>query len=326
MLLAPFSSSPVFPAADARPALRRAVPQLRPVTRHPAVELTLAATPPGGLHYELVSYWEERCRRTVQRTTLTKHITLDWEQPDPGAAVLTYRTAPPALQKPELSALEKALVLLATLYQRLEWDATPTGQLLALRNHAEVLQTWEQVKEELVRRSGGTDEVTQILLTSVETQLQRPERLLASLRHDYAFAFLLPDLYQQRFESGMAYEQEREFPHFFTDTSCWFQERLAVGAPPAAGQATLHLSGTLDATRTDLTAVAYQLNAALAAVGEAPLGAESGAALQGRYEATFHLDAATGWPVWLEVSVQCRAGGDYSKEYFLRLEQLPAAP
>ncbi|MFD2721315.1 hypothetical protein ACFST9_21545 [Hymenobacter monticola] len=306
--------------------LREAISHARPRQLQKPVQLRRQATPPEGLRYALVSFWEERCAGAVKRTTIDKTITLHWKA-QPAAleqAVLTYETAPPVLQKPSLTALEKALLLLASLYQRLEIDATPAGQLLSLRNHAEVLKTWAEVQAELIRRSGGEDEVTQVLLQSVGAQLERPDALLASLRHDYAFAFLWPDLYQQRFESGFYYEQAREFPLFFTDTSLWFRERLEVAEPTAAGQARLRASGNLDAQRTDLDTVARQVDAAFTAAGlTAPPTAPF--ALSGTYEASFDLNPDTGWPVTVEASVICRAGAAYSKEYFLRFEQLPAS-
>ena len=289
----------------------------------PSVQLRLAPTPPGGLTYQVVSYWEERCYTTVQRNTLTKAITLDWVRPTAAQARLTYRATAPTWQKPATSVLERALLLLAELYQHLEFVATSTGRLLALRNHADLLATWQRVQEELVRRSGGEDEITQILLTSLAARLQEPATVLASLRYDYAFAFLVPDFYEQPFATDHWYEQPREFAHFFADTNLWFRERLEVAAPDAAGRCTLHLRGQLDETRTDLRAVAARLNEALAATGHSPLVPLP--PVRATFEATCLLDAATGWPVQTEVVVRCEAGSDYSKEYFLRLEQLPSA-
>lgn len=259
----------------------------------------------------------------VQRTTIEKTVRLGWEQERNEQAVLIHETGPPVLHKADLSAFEKALVLLARLYQRLEIDVTSAGQLLGLRNHAEVLATWADVQQELIQRSGGDDEITQLLLASVHTQLQRPESLLASLHHDYAFAFALPCFYGQRFESAFRYEQARAFPHFFTDTSLCFTERLEVAAPLAAGRATLRLTGLLDPKRTDLSAIDTYIQTALA-VAAAPTAVRTApGALACRYEATYDVDLATGWPVEVEASVRCGAGNAYQKEYFLRLEHLP---
>jgi len=301
---------------------RRLIPHIEPLATQRPVNLVRQATPLGGLRYAQASFWEERCLGVVNRTTIDKTITLHWHLQPNAQAVLTYEAASPVLQKPNLTALEKALLLLATLYQRLEADTTAAGQLLILRNHAEILHTWTAVQEELIRRSGGEDEVTQILLKAVSAQLQQPEAILASLCHDYSFAFLLPDLYHQRFESSFSYEQAREFPLFFTNTSLCFWEHLVVMAPVAAGRARLRVSGSLDATRTNMAAVAQQVDAAFAAAN-LPAHTTSPATLHGTYEAVFDLDLVTGWPITVEASVVCRAGDSYSKEYYLRFEQLP---
>jgi hypothetical protein len=254
-----------------------------------------------------------------------KTIVLDWVRPTETTARLTYRATAPTWQKPATSVLERALLLLADLYQHLELAATPAGRLLALRNHADLLATWQQVQAELVRRSGGEDEITQILLSSLVARLQQPATVLASLRYDYAFAFLVPDFYEQPFATGHWYEQPREFAHFFADTNLWFRERLEVvsAAPDAVGHCTLHLRGQLDEGRTDLLALAKRLNEALQAAGQPALATPQ--PIQATFEASCLLDVASGWPIQTEVVVRCEAGNDYSKEYFLRLEQLPSA-
>ena len=53
---------------------RTAVPHPKPGAFYPPVGLARTATPPGGHHYALTSYWEERCRGVVQRMTLTKKL------------------------------------------------------------------------------------------------------------------------------------------------------------------------------------------------------------------------------------------------------------
>jgi len=259
----------------------------------------------------------------VKRTTLEKKLVLTGELVGKGPVLrCLLTTTQSTFQKPDPTALEKTLLLLATLYQHLELDVSPAGSLLALHNQAQVRQTWPQVQAELVHRSGGEDSVTQRLLAGVDQQLQHPAQLLASLRFDYALGFLWPNFYQQRFEREYRYGQTRCFPLFFPDTDCWFSERLEVGEPPTAGQVKLLLRGALDATRTDLPAVARQVDATLAAAGNgANRPPTTPAAVQGTFEAVYQLDATTGWPVCLDASVCCRANEEYSKEYFLRLEQ-----
>ena len=314
--------APTLPP-PAAPSARRAVPNPHPEGYCLPVRLALHATPPGGVRYALTSFWEARHAGQVQRTTIEKALTLHFEWASAGHGHLTYQAAPPHLRKPDPSAFEKALLLLATLYQHLELDVSPAGQLLALRNYAAILAAWQAVQQELVQRSGGEDDVTQQLLASVGGLLQTPANFLVSLGYDYTFGWLLPDFYGQRFESGWRYEQPRCFARFFAAADMWFAEQLELGPAPAAGQVALHLRGQLDASRTDLAAVAEQVDAERVAAGiVAP--ATSPTAIAGAYEATYLLDQATGWPVALDASVWCQAGPDYRKEYFFRLEQLPA--
>lgn len=275
--------------------------------------------------YVVSSFWEERLADgVVQRTSIEKTFRLSATR-HPGHIVLSYAaTGPPTLRKPDLTALEKAMLLLSDLYQRLELQVAPDGQLLAVLNQAEVQQTWERVRTELIQRSGGEDAVTNLLLSGIDEQLQQPQSLLASLRYDYLFGFLLKNIYQQRFESDRRYEQAQIMPHFFAGVDLWCWERLELALPPAPGRVALYLSGTLDRDRTELAAVTQQMLAAQAAAAgqspAAPLVAANPADLCFAYDATYDVDVATGWPVSVEASIRCWLPAMYSKEYFLRLE------
>ncbi len=307
-----------FPAAPPPRELRPAHERIG----YLPVRLHRQATPPAGLRYALTSFWEERWPGRVQRTTIEKSLTLHYAPDATGGGRLTYRADPPKLCKPDLTALETILLLLAPLYQHLELTVAPTGQLLALHNHEAIRRTWAAIRPELLRRAGGgEDEFTQLLLASVEAQLQVPAQLLASLAFDYAFAFLLPDCYGQLLEGDYYYPRARELPKFFADSALCLHERLAL-QPAAVGRVALQSRGTLDAARTNLAAVARQVDAARQAV-DATAPTTDPATLRADYEATYQLDAATGWPLLLDASVRCYAAATYSKEYFLRLEQLP---
>ena len=279
---------------------------------------------PTKLSYSVVSFWEVRLPgQSAQRTTLTRNISL-LAMPAPGGSLrVSYNTTLPAFQQPDLSSYERVLLAMGSLYQQLELRVLPTGQLDSLLNEAAVHQAWATAKQALLSRSGGDDEFTQVLVQGVEQQLARPGKLLASLHLDYLFGFLWQNVYGQRFESEFRYEQPRCFPRFFTGTDLWFSERLEL-LPPAAGHVVLRMSGPLDAVRTNLAAVHQQLNTEREKAGLLPSPAAQLAALRGEYTATCQLDLATGWPVALEASVRCYANDAYSKEYFLRLEQLPA--
>ncbi len=292
--------------------------------------------------YRAFSYWEERLGSEVRRTTLERTFRLTAAVHD-GHLVVSYEADPPQLRKPNPSALEQVLLLLAGLYQQLELRLTPTGQLTEVLNQAAVTQTWQRIRQELIQRSGGEDDLTRTLLDGLDAALPRPGYLLASLRYDYLWLLLLGNHYQQQFEHGRRYGQPLAFAQFFPDTTLWFHDQLELTAPTLPGCVAWRCRGTLDTRRTDLPAVCGQLLVALypedpdpgtdAATSEAEASDVTAAAAPPRpvfhpaevratYDATYELDAATGWPVLLDASVQCGIPGHYSKEYFLRLEYL----
>ena len=324
--------APAFPHLPAAPELPPGVAAIAYSPRcaeahpyaaalQPPARLSLRPLP-AALAYTSLSFWEERIVGEVKRTTIEKDIVLT-AAAQPGYLQVDY-TVVPTLRKPDLSSFERVLLLLAELYSHLELHVMPTGALAAVGNATEVQQTWERVKQELVQRSGGDDDFTQVLVAGLEEQLRQPEALLISLRVDYFFGFLLQNIYGQQFKSDSRYGQARCFPRFFSGADLWFWERLELTTPTAPARVALRLSGMLDTTQTDLTVVAQQVVAAqqlIAPVGTAlPLPAPE--ALRCTYEATAELDAATGWPLLVEASVRCGiADASYSKEYFIRIEQ-----
>lgn len=292
----------------------------------PPVRLALQAVP-AGVAYSVVSYWEERLPGQVKRTTLKKDLRLAATRLPTDKLLLTYEVATAAFQQPDISSFERVLLLLADLYQRLELRVTPLGQIAEVLNEPEIQQTWEGVKAELVRRSGGEDEFTQVLISGLDEQLGQPGTVLASLRLDYFFSFLLQNIYEQRFEVGFRYGQARCFPQFFADQDLWFWERLELAAPSGPERAVLRLRGQPDPGRTNLAEVALQLDAARQLLSpDASAPPTPPETLRLTYEATAELDTATGWPVCVEASVRCEVAGGYGKEYFIRLEQQALTP
>jgi hypothetical protein len=135
---------------------------------------------------------------------------------------------------------------------------------------------------------------------------------------------LFANCYAQPYESGVRYAQPRHFARFFAEADLWLAERLTVAAPPAPGRVALCCAGGLDEARTDRAQLARSIDAAWAAADSATARpATDPAAVQAVYDATYDVDAATGWPRTVELSVRCRAGREYYKEYFLRLTQVP---
>ncbi len=325
-----FSRLPVVPTPLLGTLLtyppRRAEAHPYPAAPQPPVRLRLLALP-AALVYTSLSFWEERVVGEVKRTTIEKKIVLT-ATAQPGYLRVDYRAAP-TLRKPDLSSFERVLLLLAELYSQLELHVLPTGQLAAVGNVTEVQQTWDRVKQELIQRSGGEDDFTRVLVAGLEEQLRRPGALLASLRIDYFFGFLLQNIYGQQFSSDSRYGQARCFPQFFSGTDLWFWERLELAAPTTPTRVALCLKSILDSAQTDLTILAQQVMAAqqLAAPAGTVLPAPAPEALRCTYEATVELDAATGWPLLVEASVRCGlADGSYSKEYFIRIEQRHLTP
>jgi hypothetical protein len=149
----------------------------------PPVRLSLQPVP-AGLAYDVVSYWEERLPGEVKRTTIEKRIRVA-AVARPGYLQVSYAAGPPMLRKPDLSSYDNTLLLLAELYRHLELRVTPAGDLTGVLNQAAIEQTWGQVKQELVRRSGGEDACTKMLLEGLDEQLPQPGAVLASLRFDY---------------------------------------------------------------------------------------------------------------------------------------------
>ncbi|MGI4971303.1 MAG: hypothetical protein ACRYGH_20350, partial [Janthinobacterium lividum] len=210
-----------------RPA-RSAERLLNPGVFQPSVRLALHACPQP-LRYEVATRWEERRQAEVTRTIVQKQLTLSSITHGPHL-LTTWATAPPRLRKPDLLALEEIVLLLAGLYQRLVVELSTAGEFLALANHAEVVEAWAVIEQELLQRYGEEEELIAALRAAVEAQVQEPALLLSSLRHDYAYRLLVANLYQQRFESGLGYTQPQSFPHFLAGTALHFHERLELGA------------------------------------------------------------------------------------------------
>ena len=315
------------PAGPARPAApcppRTAEPRPNPGPFQPAVRLALQprAQP---LHYAVTARWEERIGGEVTRTVVAKRVALSsTQQPDGPHLLVTLETAPPALRKRDLLPQEEMVLLLAGLYGKLVLETAPTGQLLALANHAEIGPVWAGIKQAFGARYGAQDENAAALAAAVEAQVQDPARLFDSLQYDYAYRLLVANLYEQRLESGFGYGQPRAFPEFLAGTAVHFHERLELGVAAAPGQVRVLLSGRLDEQRTDRAAAARQVAAALALVPTTPApDPPDPADLLFSYVATYDLDAATGWPVAVEAVVTCQSPAGYAKEYDLTIELL----
>jgi len=302
-------------------APRRVTPHPNPGAFYPAV--CLRRQPTNGVTYAVTSYWEERFGDRTRRDVLTQTLTVR-AQPAADHWVVTCEATPPVSPTPNPSALEKLLERLAALYRRLVLRLTLDGRPVALLNYAEVRATWDALRQELLDQAGGNpDEVTQFLLTGLDAKLEAgASPLLASLRYHYLYGALFANCYEQAFQSGVRYEQPQRFARYFPDTDLWMTERLSVAAPPAPGRVALRCDGGLAEAHTDRVALAQQIDAAQEAAGlPATCPATDPTAIRAAYDAVYDVDVASGWPVAMDVSVRCRAGLTYHKEYFLSLVQ-----
>jgi hypothetical protein len=269
--------------------------------------------------YEVTTRWEYRMHGEVRRTIIARHFTVSSESFGSDRRV-TLLATPPALRPPDLTPLDELTVQLAGLYQRLVLRVAPTGQLVALLNHDEILHTWAALEPEIAARFGGDepDELTAMLLAAVTQQVQRPEDVLASLQYDYAYGFLLQNPQLKAGAGG----QQQVFPHFFADTTISFRVQLTPLPDQVTGQVGYRLHGILDEPGADRAAVARQVAAELAPDADPTPPPPAPDSLTFVYQASYIVDAHTGWPLTIEATASCQGPAGYAKEYDLTIAQL----
>ena len=272
--------------------------------------------------YGLTCRWEERLGELVTRTIVAKQLTISSIRQSENL-VVTLATDPPALRKRDLTALEEVVLQLATLYQRLVLTLTPAGAITGLENSAEIAQTWAALRSELVARYGAQDALMAGLLPAIEVQVHDPVLLMASLRYDYVYSLVL-HYPKAAARSALPLHRTREFPQFLGAGPLWVIEEWQLDPAGAPGQLCWQVQGQLDEARTDRAAVAQQVAAELAASALSAGPPPDPAALAFAYRATYHLDAATGWPLAVTATLSCQSPAGYAKEYDLTLElQVP---
>ncbi|RZK28719.1 MAG: hypothetical protein EOO63_10615 [Hymenobacter sp.] len=271
--------------------------------------------------YEVVIEWEAYANGAYQLSTIRKEVTVQVRPSEVGYAV-DFQTSPPQLTKPEdLQSLEQLALRLAPLYKRVVVQATPTGRVVGLLNHGELLQNWSQLSESLRAASLPGDEVTSTVLDFMSRQLQSPASFLLSLGHDYLYHSLLSDFYGQPLHR-LAMGRGRRFSNFFNKLALHFTEQLTVQPGPAAGLLTLVVAGMLNEQLTDMVAVQAQIAQALhldpPSAGPQGTPAEVPAP-HAHYQATHVLSLDTGLPVSVELVVYVRAGQLFNKQYTLTI-------
>lgn len=263
------------------------------------------------MHYLVTTRWEERVPGAVTRTILERRVEVE-SRAEGENLRLVLRTTQPRLRKRDPTAQEQLALRLAALYQCLEVRVTPAGQVLAVLNQEAIAHTWQQLAAELHAYYGPESELLAAIVPAVSQQVISADRLLASLRYDYFYAHLLG-------RPGSL----RTYPEFVDGTSLWFAEHYAPDdvAPPVAGQLRGVATGRLDEARTDRSAVAQQLDAALARHGHRPASPTNPAELCFGSRVRTVRDAATGWPLAVDATINFGSpASGYAKEYDLTIE------
>jgi len=281
-----------------------------------SMRLHLVPTPQP-VAYTTTACWEHYVLGDHRQTVTTRHLTLAIRPLTEGHYELDLAADPPALTTGSaLQPVEELALRLAPLYARLLVQAAPTGQLLAVRNQAQLVDTWHTLKQTLVESAAAADQLTPQFIAFVDQQLATPAPLLRSLHYDYLYQGLISPFYHQ----PLTGPRTREFAQFLPGLSLWFDEAVVpLPAPaPAPDELALRLEGRLDAARTNVAVLGRRLAAEVTAGG----GAAPAGTPRASYEATYALDQATGLPQRVELSVDLRWGEVYNRHYTLTIDRV----
>ena len=140
--------------------------------------------------------------------------------------------------------------------------------------------------------------------------------MLLSLQHDYLYAALVPAWFAQPLGGAAPPARTRAFSQFFDKRPLVFAEQVDV-RPAASGEpVTVVCRGTLDAARTDVAAIGALMARAVGRPADAPQTPHF------HYAATHVLDAATGLPERVDLTVYGRLAEHYNKQYTLTLTRV----
>ena len=281
----------------------------------PLLAQTLLLCPPlEPVLYQAVCCWETYAGGAYKPSTVTKQVALSGRQLAEGDVELDFRSCTPALTKPtDQESLETLALRLAVLYQQVIVRAAPTGAFLELLNHAALRQTWAQLAQELQEATTADDQLTATLIQFMSQQLQSPVRVLHSLRYDYLYAALVPNLFALPMDCASPTARTREFAQFFDKQALFFAEQVQVLEPAAEATVTVACRGTVDAQRTDVAAIGRLMAQAVSQPADAVVVPHF------HYAATHVLDVATGLPQRVDLTVYGRLAAHYNKQYTLTL-------
>lgn len=228
------------------------------------------------------------------------------------------------VQKEEPEHLQRLALRLAALYAEIEAELTPEGELRGLLNYSELLLTWATLREELLADSSPDDAITRKLIELFDAQLEQPEKVLHSLRHDYLYQALAASLRAPELVGASPTPSRREFSQFFPMLPLYFNETRQLVATDTQG-AHYALRGTPDTQRIDTAAVRQAIHSAQATTSAAaptpPDAPEE--PLHFGYEAEYALSQADGLPHYLKLVVYGRLAQRYNKQYTLTLTRIP---
>ena len=282
----------------------------------PAIALRPPREP---VRYQAVIWWETFANGDYQTSTISKQVALSGQLLAQGRVELHFHTSPPVIPNAHrLEFLEMMALRLAALYARVVVEAAPTGEFVALRNYADMVQTWETLAQSLRDSTTAEDRLTPTLIDFLSKQLQDPANVLHSLGHDYLYATLVPDFYAKPLGGAASPARTRAFSQFFDKLPLYFTEQLEV--LPAEGTETLTLvcRGTLDTQQTNVAAITALIAKAMGQAADA----EPAVVPYFHYEATHVLDRATGLPRQVELKVYGRLTERYNKQYSLTISRL----
>jgi hypothetical protein len=164
------------------------------------------------------------------------------------------------------------------------------------------MQAWTELRAELLAESPTGEPLLASLLTAVDQQVTDPQAVLRSLRYDYLYQALAGGWPTPPLLGAWSAERPRGFAAFLPGADLWFTEQVRTELATQA----LAVRGTLDPARTTLAAWPLSADAT-----DPPPHAG--------YEADVRLDAATGLPTYLDLTVFVRQAAAYNKQYTLTL-------
>lgn len=272
--------------------------------------------------YQVDTRWEEFMHEEHRQTVITKQVQLRVQPLGAGWAVWLHTTEPMLRRKDAIQPVEQLALRVAALYEHVVVGVTPDGRLAQLLNYAQLCETWDSVKNNLLAEAADEDQLTRKLVDLVEKQVAHEENVLHSLQHDYMYQVLGQVLGTSSAGARGAGHASREFSNFFPHISLWFKESKET-AVTEQQPLRFTLRGVLDEDQTNVAAIQQLMLTALALPSTAPELASTVPAPHFGYEANYTVDQTTNMLVDLTLTVYARLAQLYNKQYTLTVHRLP---